>query len=44
MLTWYNNFVDVCIPETQKMLSGKLTPKDALNEMAGLLKDYAGKP
>jgi len=44
VLTWYNNFVDVCIPETQKMLSGKLTPKDALNEMAGLLKDYAGKP
>ncbi|HUI70934.1 MAG TPA: sugar ABC transporter substrate-binding protein [Spirochaetia bacterium] len=44
VLTWYNNFVDVCIAETQKMLSGKSTPQDTLNEMAGLLGDYAGKP
>jgi multiple sugar transport system substrate-binding protein len=44
VLTWYNNFVDVCIAETQKMLSGKMAPKETLNEMADLLKDYAGKP
>jgi len=44
VLTWYNNFVDVCIAETQKMLSGKTTPQQTLDEMAGLLKDYAGKP
>ena len=37
-------FVDVAITETQKMLSGKTTPQQTLNEMAGLLKDYAGKP
>jgi multiple sugar transport system substrate-binding protein len=44
VLTWYNNFVDVCLPEMQKMLSDKATPQDTLNEMADLLKDYAGKP
>jgi multiple sugar transport system substrate-binding protein len=44
VLSWYNNFVDVCLPEMQKMLSGKSSPQDTLNEMADLLKDYAGKP
>ncbi|HEY9594213.1 MAG TPA: sugar ABC transporter substrate-binding protein [Spirochaetia bacterium] len=44
VLTWYNNFVDVCLPEMQKMLSDKATPQDTLNEMADLLKDYAGTP
>jgi len=44
VLTWYNNFVDVCIAETQKMLSGKTSPRQTLDEMASLLKDYAGKP
>ena len=44
VLTWYNSFVNVCITETQKMLSGKKTPQESLNEMADLLKDYAGKP
>ena len=44
VLTWYNNFVDVAITELQKMLSGKLAAQPALNEMADLLKDYAGKP
>jgi len=44
VLTWYNNFVDVAITESQKMLSGALAPQAALNEMADLLKDYAGKP
>ena len=44
VLTWYNNFADVIIAESQKMLSGKTTPKETLNEMALLLKDYSGKP
>ena len=44
VLTWYNNFVDVGIAEIQKMLSGKTTPQQTLDNMAGLLKDYAGKP
>jgi multiple sugar transport system substrate-binding protein len=44
VLTWYNSFVDVCIAESQKMLSGKATAQDSLNEMAALLKDYNGKP
>ncbi len=44
VLTWYNSFVNVCITETQKMLSSKKTPQESLNEMADLLKDYAGKP
>ena len=44
VLTWYNNFVDVAITESQKMLSGKVSPQAALDEMADLLKDYKGKP
>jgi multiple sugar transport system substrate-binding protein len=44
VITWYSNFVDVCIAETQKMLAGKLEPRQALAEMADLLKDYQGKP
>ena len=44
VLTWYNNFVDVIITESQKMLSGKADVRTSLNEMADLLKDYAGKP
>jgi len=44
VITWYNNFVDVCIAETQKILSGKVEPKQGLAEMADLLKEYEGKP
>jgi multiple sugar transport system substrate-binding protein len=44
VITWYNNFVDVCIAETQKMVSGKVEPRQGLNEMADLLKEYEGKP
>ncbi len=44
VITWYNNFVDVCIAETQKMISGKVEPRQGLAEMADLLKEYEGKP
>ncbi len=43
-ITWYDDFVDKCITETQKYLSGKGTAKDALNRMADLLSEFKNTP
>lgn len=43
-ITWYDDFADKCITETQKYLSGNISAKETLNNMANLLSEFKNTP
>lgn len=43
-LTWYGDFVEACIAETQTALAGKATAQEALDAMVDVLGDYECVP
>lgn len=43
-ITWYDDFVDKCVTEVQKSLSGIQTTEQAINKMADLLSEFKNIP